>query len=185
MPKRRTPFTTAANLLTLSRMLIIPPIVGLLAYGAIWSDFLAASLFGIAGLTDFLDGYFARKQKNISVYGQLMDPLADKLLVLSCLIALLARAQLSQWIVLLFLFRELAITGLRTLASFEGIVISASSGGKWKTGLQMGALPALMLSPSIPFPIWDITARMVLYASLWVSYTSGLTYAKTFLKKVS
>src|SRR6202012_5350410 len=109
-------FNTAPNLLTLLRILFVPIVVGLLFLRETKWDVLAAILFGVASITDYLDGYVARMQKRERGYGKLMDPLADKFLVVSALIMLQELGRIHPIVVMLLICRELAITGLRALA---------------------------------------------------------------------
>lgn len=139
------PFANTPNLLTLTRILLTPLVVGaLMMKTPVW-DTIGAIIFGIAGITDYFDGYFARRDRIESIYGKLMDPLADKFLVVSSLIVLQELGRIHFIIVILLVCRELAITGLRALASAEGVIIPASRTAKWKTGFQMTAIPLLML----------------------------------------
>ena len=144
MQDRELEFATTPNLLTLVRMVCVPIVVGLLFVGTPHYDLAAALVFGVASITDYFDGYIARMQKSVTVYGKLMDPLADKFLVVSCLIMLQYLDRLHPIPVILLICRELAITGLRALASAEGVILSASQSAKWKTATQMLALPLMM-----------------------------------------
>jgi CDP-diacylglycerol--glycerol-3-phosphate 3-phosphatidyltransferase len=109
------------------------------------AGFWAAALFGIAAVTDFIDGWLARKWGIVTVLGKFLDPLADKLIVMAALIMLVPFGRVPAWAVFLLLGREIVITGLRSIASSEGIVIDASDLGKYKTIYQMAAIPGLLL----------------------------------------
>ena len=175
-------FTTTPNLLTLSRMVITPVVVGVLSLKEPGWDLVAALLFGVAGFTDYLDGYIARVQKSVSVYGKLMDPLADKFLVVSALIMLQALGRIHPYINILLICRELAITGLRALASAEGVVIAASGSGKWKTAFQMTAIPFLMVKQGLfGVPLFEI-GTWLLYFSLAISLWSAQDYVVDFFR---
>lgn len=159
------------------RILFVPAVVGCMSMGSFWWDFSAAILFGIASFTDFLDGYLARKWKLETIYGKLMDPLADKFLVISSLIMLQYLERIGPYVVMLLVCRELTITGLRALASAEGVIVAASQGGKWKTATQMAAIPCLMLK-DLPYELGKVTdialiTKFPLYEiGLWLTYIS-------------
>jgi CDP-diacylglycerol--glycerol-3-phosphate 3-phosphatidyltransferase len=175
-------FDNTPNRLTLLRIAFVPLVVGLLFIKTPLGDFFAALAFSLAAITDYFDGYIARTRKLVTVYGKLMDPLADKFLVVCSLVMLQYLSRIHPVIVMLLVCRELGITGLRALASAEGVVISASGGGKWKTATQMVAIPFLMLK-SRPFgiPIFEIGMGL-LYISLAMSLWSAQDYVIDFLK---
>lgn len=133
------------NLLTLARIAAVPAVVVLLMFDSRLAGMWAAAIFGLAAATDFIDGWLARKWEVETVLGKFLDPLADKLIVMAALIMLIPLGRVPAWAVLLILAREMVITGLRSIASSEGIVIAASKLGKYKTIYQMVAIPALML----------------------------------------
>ena len=173
-------FHTAPNWLTLSRVLLGPLLVAALFQQTPFGDAVAVVIFVIAAVTDFFDGYLARMQKSVSVIGKLMDPLADKILVVASIVMLQHLGRIGPVVVMLLISREIAITGLRAMASAEGIVLAASRSAKWKTGLQMTALPLLMLPdglfgmPTLELGVW------LLYASLLISLWSGKDYFVEF-----
>ena len=141
---------TLPNLLSLFRILIIPLLVYLLTYPDRYSALLAASLFGVAALTDYFDGYLARRTKSVSDVGKILDPLADKLMVASALIMLAAinrpnEPSVPAWLVVVILARESAVTVIRGLALAEGIVMQAETLGKYKFTLQAFAIVGLLL----------------------------------------
>lgn len=172
-------FHTTPNYLTLLRVIFVPGVIFCLYQRTFWWDFGAAGLFGLASLTDYLDGYLARKYSIETVYGKLMDPLADKFLVICSLIMLQHLGRMSPIVVMLLVCRELTITGLRALASAEGVIVSASSGGKWKTAIQMVAIPALMLQDMAGIPFYQI-GMWLTYLSLAVSLWSAQDYIVAF-----
>jgi len=133
------------NLLTLSRILVVPPMAIILTSPSKSAGFLAAVLFAIASFTDWLDGYLARRMGIITVLGKFLDPIADKLLVMAALIMIIPYDRVPSWMVLVILSREIIITGLRGIASSEGIVIAASNLGKYKTIFQIVAIIGLLL----------------------------------------
>jgi len=141
----RTGLLNLPNILTLTRIAAIPIVVVLLLSDSRSSGIWAAAIFGIAAATDFIDGWLARKWGVVTVLGKFLDPLADKLIVMAALIMLIPLDRVPAWAVFLILAREMVVTGLRSIASSEGIVIDASELGKYKTIYQMVAIPGLML----------------------------------------
>ena len=181
---REFEFATTPNFLTLARMACVPFVVALLFIGNPKNDLIAALLFGAASITDYFDGYIARVQKSVSIYGKLMDPLADKFLVVSCLIMLQHLGRLHPVWVILLICRELAITGLRALASAEGVVMSSSQSAKWKTATQMVAIPFMMAKePLFGVPIYPI-GQVLLAISIAISMWSAVDYVVEFFKKL-
>src|SRR6478735_9263354 len=137
---------TLANLLTLLRILAVPVVVVALLGETPNGDTLAALVFALAALTDGLDGYFARSRDAVTTFGKLMDPLADKLLIIGSLISLVSLDRLAAWVAMVIIAREIAVTILRTIANERGIVIAASWLGKLKTALQIAAVLALIVT---------------------------------------
>ena len=133
------------NLLTFARIAVIPIFIVLLFYNSKTACMWAASIFGAAAITDAFDGWLARKWEVVTVLGKFLDPLADKLIVMAALIMLIPDGRVPAWMVFLVLAREILITGLRSIASAEGIIIEASELGKYKTIFQMVAIPGLIL----------------------------------------
>jgi CDP-diacylglycerol--glycerol-3-phosphate 3-phosphatidyltransferase len=113
--------------------------------GISWGDLLAGSVFIVAAITDSLDGYIARKHKLVTTLGKFIDPLADKVLVIAAMVALVELQRIPAWIVVVIITREFVVTGLRLVASAEGVVIAASRGGKIKTVFQIIAVSLLIL----------------------------------------
>lgn len=176
--------TTAPNLLTMLRMALVPVVVALLYQRTPQYDLIAAIVFGVASITDYFDGYLARVQKSVSVYGKLMDPLADKFLVVSSLIMLQEIGRLHAVVVMILICRELAITGLRALASAEGVIMSASGTAKWKTATQMVAIPFMMVQePLMGIPVYP-AGQVLLAISLLLSVGSAVSYVVEFFKKL-
>ena len=141
----KSPIWNLPNILTLFRIASIPVLAALLLSptktAAVW----AACVFAVASITDWLDGYLARRMGIVTVFGKFLDPIADKLIVMSALIMILPYGRAPAWMVLIILGREIIITGLRGLASTEGIVIPASNLGKFKTIFQIVAILGLLL----------------------------------------
>lgn len=141
----RTGRLNLPNILTLARIAAVPVVLVLLLSDSRSSGVWAAAIFGIAAATDFVDGWLARKWGVVTILGKFLDPLADKLIVMVALIMLIPLDRVPAWAVFLILAREMVVTGLRSIASSEGIVIDASELGKYKTIYQMVAIPGLML----------------------------------------
>lgn len=138
-------FYNLPNIITLCRIACVPVVVGLLFSDSREMGFFAALIFSAASVTDWLDGYLARKWEIVTVMGKFLDPLADKLIVMAALIMLIPLGRVPAWAVFLIIARETLVTGLRSVASSEGIVIAASDLGKYKTIFQMVAIIALLL----------------------------------------
>ena len=159
------------NTLTMLRIVTVPVIVVALLDETPNGDVIAAALFALAALTDGLDGYIARRRGDVTTFGKLMDPLADKLLVVAALIALVSLNRLAAWVAMVIIARELAVTGLRSLAAERGVVVSASWMGKAKTALQVAAIVALI--------VWDPTPAAVdvlVYIAVAATVVSGADY---------
>jgi len=133
------------NLLTLGRIAAVPLIVILLLSPSRGAGFWAAAVFSLAAITDWLDGWLARRWQVVTVLGKFLDPLADKLIVMAALIMLIPHGRVPAWAVFVILAREMVVTGLRSIASSEGIIIAASDLGKYKTIFQMVAIIGLLL----------------------------------------
>jgi len=175
-------FNNVPNQLTMLRIACVPLVVGLLFIETPLGDFFAALTFAVAAITDYFDGYIARKRKIVTVYGKLMDPLADKFLVVCSLIMLQYLGRIHPIVVMILVSRELGITGLRALASAEGVIISASGGGKWKAAIQMVAIPFLMLKQGLlGIPVFYLGMGM-LYVSIAMSIWSAKDYVVDFIK---
>ena len=179
-------FHNTPNYLTLLRIAFVPGVIVCLSIGGLWWDFTGTVIFVLASFTDYLDGYLARKYDQETVYGKLMDPLADKFLVICTLIMLQHSGRIHPWVVMVLVCRELTITGLRALASAEGVIVAASQGGKWKTAIQMVAIPFLMLREFSTeylhgFPLFQIGLWLI-YISIALSLWSAKDYMVGFFK---
>ena len=159
------------NALTLLRILAVPVVVVALLGEVDNGDVIAAAVFALAAASDGLDGYIARRRNQVTNFGKLMDPLADKLLVVAALISLVDLNRLAAWIAMVIIARELAVTGLRTLAADHGVIVSASWLGKVKTTLQILAIFALIAYD--PSPTW---VDLLVYAALAMTIISGADY---------
>jgi CDP-diacylglycerol--glycerol-3-phosphate 3-phosphatidyltransferase len=185
--KNEMTFNTAPNFLTLLRICFVPVIIGLLFLQRPDANWKAAGLFILASITDCLDGHLARIQESETIYGKLLDPLADKFLTISTLIMLQEARKVHPLVVILLVCREISITGLRAIASAEGIVLGASPAAKWKTALQMSAMPLLILQPSSDDSssfghLLGVSGSFLLHLSLLVSLWSATLYSMDFLK---
>lgn len=161
------------NALTLGRILIIPVFIVLLT---VWqsslSHVLAAIIFALASITDYLDGYLARKWKVVSNFGKFADPMADKILVMTAFIMLVELKMAPAWVVAIIICRELAVTGLRLLlVENGGTVLAAAMPGKIKTFSQMFAIIFLLLH-------WNLLGQVLLYTALFFTLYSGYDYFK-------
>jgi CDP-diacylglycerol--glycerol-3-phosphate 3-phosphatidyltransferase len=181
------------NMLTMGRIVAIPLVIVLLDRGGPRDCFWAAILFAAAAITDFLDGYLARKRGLESVLGKFMDPLADKLIVMASLVWMVPMGRISAWVVVLLLARDLSITGLRTIAATEGLVIAAGESGKAKTALQMVGILMLMFGYPyrFDFGLFDLgvvdlvhIGRWLIYVSLVYSVASAVQYVGVFASAI-
>ena len=176
------------NILTLFRIALIPIVCVFLFNGDPKSNLIAVMLFWIASVTDWIDGFLARKLNLVSITGKFLDPLADKLLVMACLIMLLPQGRIPSWVVIILLVRETTISSLRAIAATEGYVISAGEGGKFKTSFQMVGLIGLMIhyTYEVPFYIarvkvnFHLLGLWLLLISLFFSISSAVEYFKGF-----
>ena len=171
------------TLLTLSRIVLIPFFV----LSVYQHPVVGALIFSIASITDFLDGYLARRSGQITKFGIIMDPLADKFLVISALIVLVDMARLSAFVAILLIVREFLVTGLRVVALSKDIVIPAEMGGKLKTTAQITAILCLILMGSIfdrlPVDLYD-TGIVFIWIALVLSVTSGIQYTISFWRRI-
>lgn len=186
---RRRDFYLIPNILTLSRVAAIP-LVGTFAY--LQWNMLASALFALAGLSDYVDGWIARKYRYESKLGMLLDPLCDKLIIVATIIVLFWLGRLNfhieGWLtdfiplvlVIVTVSREIAITGLRSIASTVGLVMPAERGGKIKTWIQFFAV-IFLLWANEPFLTWgQILLALSVVAALW----SGVTYTIKFVRQL-
>jgi CDP-diacylglycerol--glycerol-3-phosphate 3-phosphatidyltransferase len=163
------------NVLTVFRILLVPVLVAALLSEAGSGDLLAAAVFAVASLTDALDGWIARRNKSESTFGKLMDPLADKLLVVAALVSLVALDRLSAWVAMVIIAREFAVTGLRQLAMEDGHVIPASGWGKVKTVTQIAMVMVLIATHDHAFAV-----DALVYLTVAVTVVSGVDYFFNF-----
>jgi CDP-diacylglycerol--glycerol-3-phosphate 3-phosphatidyltransferase len=149
------------NFLSLARILMVPVLVVVLMTKVTNHEVIGVVVFWIASITDALDGYLARRWKQVTTLGKLLDPLADKLLVAGALISLVELNLAPAWMTFIILAREFAITGLRGIASEEGLTIPAGSLGKWKMGFQVAAISCLILGPRLDYWLYDWTHKEI------------------------
>jgi CDP-diacylglycerol--glycerol-3-phosphate 3-phosphatidyltransferase len=177
------------NLLTLGRIAAIPFFVWLLDNPSPRRCFWASIVFTAAAITDMLDGYLARKLGVVSLLGKFLDPLADKLIVMAALVWMVPMGRIATWVVVLLLAREISVTGLRSVAATEGVIISAGQDGKTKTALQMIGIVALLLG--YPYHLTYLgfdcgtvqmvnVGRALVYLSLLFSIASAAQYVRLF-----
>lgn len=181
------------NLLTMARILVIPLVLYLLDRGSPFDCYLAALVYTGAAITDFLDGYLARRRNLVSVLGKFLDPLADKLIVMATLVWLVTMGRVPAWLVVVLIGREITVTALRGIASSEGLVIASGQQGKSKTAIQMVGIICLIVGYPyhITFGIVDFgmvdlvrVGRALIYLSLIFSVISALQYGKLFVDAV-
>jgi CDP-diacylglycerol--glycerol-3-phosphate 3-phosphatidyltransferase len=161
------------NLITSIRICLIPVFVVFFYWPYLMLPILPASVFLAASLTDFLDGYLARRHSQITKLGIIMDPVADKLLVISALILLVSAGRVPAWMAIVIIGREFAVTGLRAVAASEGVIIQAELGGKWKVGLQVAAIVFLILHQ-------DFLGTVLLWGAMILALMSAYNYFVQF-----
>ena len=178
------------NILTVARIVLVPFLMvvlltrfeGELIFG-VAKEIVGATIFGVAAFTDWLDGYLARRRSQVTQLGQLMDPLADKLLITAALVSLVQMGMASAWMVAVILGRELAITVLRSVAYVRGVTIPASRLGKVKMGTQVFAILLLILGRQV-WLFW-IVGQIALWVVLTTALWSAVDYYRRFSYVVS
>jgi CDP-diacylglycerol--glycerol-3-phosphate 3-phosphatidyltransferase len=168
------------NVLTLLRILLVPVLVVALLSATPNGSALAAAVFALAALTDGLDGYIARSRKDITTFGKVMDPIADKLLIAAALITLVSLHRVAAWVAMVIIAREFAVSGLRIAAGQQGVVIPASPLGKLKTVVQVAAILAVIATGD-QGAWW---AQVLLYISVVVTVVSGADYFLNFRRRI-
>jgi CDP-diacylglycerol--glycerol-3-phosphate 3-phosphatidyltransferase len=167
----------APNALTLVRIVLVPVMVAvLLETGG--GSLLAAAVFAVAASTDGLDGYLARSRRSVTKLGKVMDPIADKLLVVAALVVLVGLDRLAAWVAVAIIARELAVSGLRLVAGRQGTVIAASGLGRFKTGSQVVAVLVLIAADD-PGAAW---VTVLVYAMVAITVLSGVDYFRNYRK---
>lgn len=156
------------NTLTMLRIVLVPFVVVFLSFQTQVSSLLACLFFGIAAISDFFDGYLARRLQLVSVTGKFLDPLADKIMVMAATVQLASMGWLESWIPIVILTRELAVQGLRLIAVGEGLVIAAGTGGKVKTALQLVGLIGLLIHYTYPVSFFGLQTTCNFHRIGWI-----------------
>jgi CDP-diacylglycerol---glycerol-3-phosphate 3-phosphatidyltransferase len=159
------------NVLTMVRILLVPVLVVALLEKSGSGDLLAAIVFSLASLTDAIDGYLARSRNWVTSFGKLMDPVADKLLIVAALVALVSLGRLEAWVAMVIIAREFAVTALRVAVATQGVVIAASPWGKIKTAVQVAMVICLIAVHGRP--VW---LSALIYLTVAVTVLSGADY---------
>lgn len=171
------------NGVTILRILAIPVILLLLNPGRDYQIF--TSLFFLAAaVTDYVDGYLARRRGMVTTLGKFLDPLADKLLIVTALIALIPTRGIPVWMVVVIVGREIAVTGLRGIAVSQGIVIAASILGKYKTVFEVTSIFCLIMKGGSPHVNFYNIGMVLLWIAMGLAFLSGVDYFRRFLKEI-
>ena len=161
----------APNALTVLRILLVPVLVVALLTETDRGDVLAAAVFAVASLTDAVDGWLARRSNLITTFGKLMDPIADKLLILAALLALVSLQRVEAWVAMVIIAREFAVTATRMAATQQGVVVAAAGWGKAKTVVQVACV--FLLIAVNGSPTW---LELLVYATVAITLISGVDY---------
>jgi CDP-diacylglycerol---glycerol-3-phosphate 3-phosphatidyltransferase len=171
------------NALTLLRIFLVPFLLVVLLTKFEGREMVALTIFWIATATDFFDGWLARRRGEITTLGTLLDPIADKLLISAAFVSLVELGLAPAWMVVVILGREFAVSGLRAIASGQGIVISASGWGKAKMFSQIVAASLLILADRWP-GLFLLPGRIALWAVVAIALISGVHYFVLFLGRI-
>ena len=166
----------AANIITIARILLVPVFVVLLFVHIPHGDILAIAVFSVAAATDKLDGYLARSRGSVTVLGQFLDPLADKLLISAALISLVALDRLPAWVAMVIIAREMAVSALRIAAIAQGVSIPADRLGKLKTTAQIVMVIVLLLPQIDQLPRRNLLEDVLIYVAVILTVVSGVQY---------
>jgi len=172
------------NGVTIIRVIAIPIILLLLFSSGRFYQVTTALLFLLVAVTDTLDGYLARRYGMVTTLGKFLDPLADKLLIVTALIALIPARGIPFWMVIVIVGREISVTGLRGIAVSQGIVISASILGKHKTVLEVASITCLILNASYFFIDFYWVGMGLLWVAMGLAVISGIDYFQKFLRTI-
>jgi len=172
------------NGLTILRVFVIPIIILLLFYPGQTYRLITALLFLLAAITDTFDGYLARRRGMVTTLGKFLDPLADKLLIVTALIGLVPVRGIPVGMVIVIVGREIAVTGLRGIAVSQGIVISSSSFGKYKTVFEVASIFFLILNGDYFSLDFHLVGMGLFWVALILAVFSGIDYFKKFLKEI-
>jgi len=179
--KRPTIFNIP-NVLTICRLFFIPFLVIFILFDSSWSNIVSAVIFIVASITDYIDGLIARKMDQITDFGKIFDPIADKILVASALILLVEVNRIPGWVVIILLGREFAVSALRDYASSKGIIIPAGFSGKLKTATQMVAVIFIIYNNTFFYINFGLLGAILIYVSVFISIYSLIEYYLTFFK---
>jgi CDP-diacylglycerol--glycerol-3-phosphate 3-phosphatidyltransferase len=178
-------FVNVPNALTLFRIFLVPLLVVLLLTKLPAREYIALAVFLLAAVTDWLDGYWARRFKKVTTMGMLLDPIADKLLVSAALISLVDLQEADAWAVCIIIGREFAVSGLRSIAATNGLTIAASKLGKWKMASQIVGISLMILGARLDdIGLWRSTGRAALWVMTAMALISGVDYFRKFLKPI-
>jgi len=169
------------NALTLSRIFLTPLLVVVLLTRIDGKEIYGALIFVVAALTDYFDGYFARKRNQVTALGKLLDPIADKLLVSSAFISLVELKLAPAWMVVIIVGREFAVSGMRSIAASFGHVMPANWFGKTKMVVQIFTILVLIIADTYK-EHWLLFGRFLLWVTMVVSLISAVSYLITFMK---
>jgi CDP-diacylglycerol--glycerol-3-phosphate 3-phosphatidyltransferase len=193
-PRRsfRAEFLNGPNAITLVRIAMIPVFLWFTYHESRVDSFIACIVYAVTSATDFLDGWLARRRNLVTVIGKFLDPLADKLIVMAALVMLVHLGRVAAWVVIVIMAREFIVTGLRTIAMSEGIVIAAGQEGKQKTAFQLAGISFLLLHYSYPVDFWLFSFMLdgnrvgtwLLYISMVFSVLSAWHYFEGFVRAV-
>jgi len=172
------------NTLSLSRIFLTPLLVVILLTRVEGKEIYGALIFVVAALTDFFDGYFARRRNQVTAIGKLLDPIADKLLVSSAFISLVELGLAPAWMVVIIVGREFAVSGIRSIAASRGHVMPANWFGKTKMVVQIFTIVVLIVADTYK-EHWLLFGRFLLWITMAVSLMSALSYLRTFLRLMS
>jgi len=169
--------------LTLTRIVAVPLLIVFLISSSRVHALIAAGIFILASITDWLDGVVARRRNQVTTLGTLLDPIADKLLVAAALVSLLQIDKIAAWIVVVIVGRELAVTGLRAVAASVGVIVPASRLAKWKTVSQYVAITLLIVEKGFGSAAFHLTATGMLWVALGLTVVSAVDYFYRFFRK--
>lgn len=179
------------NLITIGRLFLIPPVLVLIDPTDPIKNFIATLLFAAASGLDVVDGFLARRQGLVTVFGKFMDPLADKLMAMSVMIYLVAVGLLPAWLVVLMMSRDFYISGLRSVAASMGVIIAAGEGGKMKTVFQLVGICCVLVRYSYRWPLFadewvdfHFLGMAFLYIALVLSIGSAGQYTLAFAQEL-
>jgi CDP-diacylglycerol--glycerol-3-phosphate 3-phosphatidyltransferase len=179
------------NLITIGRVFLIPPVLVLIDPTDPIRNFIATLLFAAASGLDIVDGFLARRQGLVTVFGKFMDPLADKLMAMSVMIYLVFAGLLPPWLVVLMMSRDFYISGLRSVAASMGVIIAAGEGGKMKTVFQLVGICCVMVRYRYKWPLFEdewvdfhFLGMVFLYVALLLSIGSAVQYTFAFAQEL-